>query len=132
MSRSGADGLHVPEKEATVSNILQIIRLAANCQLYLQKQNKKNSVCLTFLSWLVRSCNRSYESEESDETSTSPSSTGPSLTLRCNSLRDRCHNQLVVSPDFFHKIKCFFYQSLFLTLLYARFNWMLLFCLGIH
>lgn len=26
MSRSGPDGLHVPEKEATVSNILQIIR----------------------------------------------------------------------------------------------------------
>lgn len=26
MLRSGSDGLHVPEKEATVSNILQIIR----------------------------------------------------------------------------------------------------------
>lgn len=26
MSRSGPDGLHVPEKETTVSNILQIIR----------------------------------------------------------------------------------------------------------
>ncbi|XP_047233215.1 1-phosphatidylinositol 4,5-bisphosphate phosphodiesterase epsilon-1 isoform X3 [Girardinichthys multiradiatus] len=68
MSRSGPDGLHVPEKEATVSNILQIIR----------------------------SCNRSLESEESDETSTSPSSTGPSLTFRCNSLRDRCRNQFTV------------------------------------
>uniref|UniRef100_A0A3B5LDU7 Phosphoinositide phospholipase C n=1 Tax=Xiphophorus couchianus TaxID=32473 RepID=A0A3B5LDU7_9TELE len=44
MSRSGSDGLHIPDKEATVSNILQIIR----------------------------SCNRSLESEESDETSTSP------------------------------------------------------------
>ncbi|KAM4715436.1 1-phosphatidylinositol 4,5-bisphosphate phosphodiesterase epsilon-1 isoform 2-T3 [Anableps anableps] len=68
ISRSGPDGLHVPEKEATVSNILQIIR----------------------------SCNRSLESEESDETSTSPSSTGPSLTFRCNSLRDRCRNQFTV------------------------------------
>ncbi|MEQ2273907.1 1-phosphatidylinositol 4,5-bisphosphate phosphodiesterase epsilon-1, partial [Xenotaenia resolanae] len=72
MSRSGPDGLHVPEKEATVSNILQIIR----------------------------SCNRSLESEESDETSTSPSSTGPSLTFRCNSLQDRCRNQLVFFPLF--------------------------------
>lgn len=26
LSRSGSDGLHAPEKEATVSNILQIIR----------------------------------------------------------------------------------------------------------
>uniref|UniRef100_A0A8C4HE45 Phosphoinositide phospholipase C n=1 Tax=Dicentrarchus labrax TaxID=13489 RepID=A0A8C4HE45_DICLA len=49
MSRSGPDGLHVPEKEATVSNILQIIR----------------------------SCNRSLEAEDPDEASTSPSSTGP-------------------------------------------------------
>ncbi|XP_023196734.1 1-phosphatidylinositol 4,5-bisphosphate phosphodiesterase epsilon-1 isoform X2 [Xiphophorus maculatus] len=68
MSRSGSDGLHIPDKEATVSNILQIIR----------------------------SCNRSLESEESDETSTSPLSTGPSLTYRCNSLRDRCRNQFTV------------------------------------
>uniref|UniRef100_A0A8D3BMP9 Phosphoinositide phospholipase C n=1 Tax=Scophthalmus maximus TaxID=52904 RepID=A0A8D3BMP9_SCOMX len=49
MSRSGPNGLHVPEKEATVSNILQIIR----------------------------SCNRSLEAEDPDEASTSPSSTGP-------------------------------------------------------
>uniref|UniRef100_A0A3Q3BAX8 Phosphoinositide phospholipase C n=1 Tax=Kryptolebias marmoratus TaxID=37003 RepID=A0A3Q3BAX8_KRYMA len=42
MSRAGPDGLHVPEKEATVSNILQIIR----------------------------SCNRSLESEDPDEAST--------------------------------------------------------------
>ncbi|XP_015230727.1 PREDICTED: 1-phosphatidylinositol 4,5-bisphosphate phosphodiesterase epsilon-1 isoform X2 [Cyprinodon variegatus] len=68
LSRSGPDGLHIPEKEATVSNILQIIR----------------------------SCNRSLESEESDETSTSPSSTGPAPALRCNSLRDRCRNQFTV------------------------------------
>uniref|UniRef100_A0AAQ4PAD4 Phosphoinositide phospholipase C n=1 Tax=Gasterosteus aculeatus aculeatus TaxID=481459 RepID=A0AAQ4PAD4_GASAC len=47
MSRSGPDGLHVPEKEATVSNILQIIR----------------------------SCNRSLEAEDPDEASTDPSST---------------------------------------------------------
>ncbi|XP_035997704.1 1-phosphatidylinositol 4,5-bisphosphate phosphodiesterase epsilon-1 isoform X4 [Fundulus heteroclitus] len=68
MSRSGSDGLHIPEKEATVSNILQIIR----------------------------SCNRSLESEESDETSTSPSSTGPTPSFRCNSLRDRCRNHFSV------------------------------------
>uniref|UniRef100_I3KHV3 Phosphoinositide phospholipase C n=1 Tax=Oreochromis niloticus TaxID=8128 RepID=I3KHV3_ORENI len=49
LSRSGPDGLHVPEKEATVSNILQIIR----------------------------SCNRSLEAEDTDDASTSPSSTGP-------------------------------------------------------
>uniref|UniRef100_A0A3P9CDJ3 Phosphoinositide phospholipase C n=1 Tax=Maylandia zebra TaxID=106582 RepID=A0A3P9CDJ3_9CICH len=49
LSRSGPDGLHVPEKEATVSNILQIIR----------------------------SCNRSLEAEDPDDASTSPSSTGP-------------------------------------------------------
>uniref|UniRef100_A0A7N8Y1T5 Phosphoinositide phospholipase C n=1 Tax=Mastacembelus armatus TaxID=205130 RepID=A0A7N8Y1T5_9TELE len=42
MLRSGPDGLHVPDKEATVSNILQIIR----------------------------SCNRSLEAEDPDETST--------------------------------------------------------------
>uniref|UniRef100_A0A8C3G827 Phosphoinositide phospholipase C n=1 Tax=Cyclopterus lumpus TaxID=8103 RepID=A0A8C3G827_CYCLU len=42
LSRSGPDGLHVPEKEATVSNILQIIR----------------------------SCNRSLEAEDPDEAST--------------------------------------------------------------
>ncbi|XP_049420319.1 1-phosphatidylinositol 4,5-bisphosphate phosphodiesterase epsilon-1 [Epinephelus fuscoguttatus] len=64
MSRSGPDGLHVPEKEATVSNILQIIR----------------------------SCNRSLEAEDPDETSTSPSSTGPSPASRNNSFRDRCRN----------------------------------------
>uniref|UniRef100_A0A3Q1B1E9 Phosphoinositide phospholipase C n=1 Tax=Amphiprion ocellaris TaxID=80972 RepID=A0A3Q1B1E9_AMPOC len=67
MLRSGPDGLHVPEKEATVSNILQIIR----------------------------SCNRSLEAEDPDESSTSPSSTGPSPTSRNNSFRDRCRNQLV-------------------------------------
>uniref|UniRef100_A0A672JCE2 Phosphoinositide phospholipase C n=1 Tax=Salarias fasciatus TaxID=181472 RepID=A0A672JCE2_SALFA len=49
LSRSGSDGLHIPEKEATVSNILQIIR----------------------------SCNRSLETEDPDDASTSPSSTGP-------------------------------------------------------
>ncbi|XP_034564652.1 1-phosphatidylinositol 4,5-bisphosphate phosphodiesterase epsilon-1 isoform X2 [Notolabrus celidotus] len=68
MSRSGSDGLHVPEKEATVSNILQIIR----------------------------SCNRSLEAEDPDDTSTSPSSTGPSLSSRNNSFRDRCRNQFMV------------------------------------
>ncbi|XP_028991292.1 1-phosphatidylinositol 4,5-bisphosphate phosphodiesterase epsilon-1 isoform X2 [Betta splendens] len=64
VSRSGPDGLHVPDKEATVSNILQIIR----------------------------SCNRSLEAEDPDEASTSPSSTGPSLTSRNNSFRDRCRH----------------------------------------
>ncbi|XP_044033879.1 1-phosphatidylinositol 4,5-bisphosphate phosphodiesterase epsilon-1 isoform X3 [Siniperca chuatsi] len=64
MSRSGSDGLHIPEKEATVSNILQIIR----------------------------SCNRSLEAEDPDEASSSPSSTGPSPTSRNNSFRDRCRN----------------------------------------
>ncbi|XP_037547362.1 1-phosphatidylinositol 4,5-bisphosphate phosphodiesterase epsilon-1 [Nematolebias whitei] len=64
MSRAGPDGLHIPEKEATVSNILQIIR----------------------------SCNRSLESEDPDEASTSPSSTCSSFAFRCNSLRDRCRN----------------------------------------
>ncbi|XP_051274102.1 1-phosphatidylinositol 4,5-bisphosphate phosphodiesterase epsilon-1 isoform X1 [Dicentrarchus labrax] len=68
MSRSGPDGLHVPEKEATVSNILQIIR----------------------------SCNRSLEAEDPDEASTSPSSTGPSPSSRNNSFRDRCRNQFMV------------------------------------
>uniref|UniRef100_A0A3Q1JCE7 Phosphoinositide phospholipase C n=1 Tax=Anabas testudineus TaxID=64144 RepID=A0A3Q1JCE7_ANATE len=48
MLRCGPDGLHVPEKEATVSNILQIIR----------------------------SCNRSLEAEDPEEASGSPSSTG--------------------------------------------------------
>ncbi|XP_037610248.1 1-phosphatidylinositol 4,5-bisphosphate phosphodiesterase epsilon-1 isoform X4 [Sebastes umbrosus] len=67
-SRSGPDGLHVPEKEATVSNILQIIR----------------------------SCNRSLEAEDPDEASTSPSSTGPSPASRNNSFRDRCRNQFMV------------------------------------
>ncbi|XP_027145391.1 1-phosphatidylinositol 4,5-bisphosphate phosphodiesterase epsilon-1 isoform X1 [Larimichthys crocea] len=68
MSRSGPDGLHVPEKEATVSNILQIIR----------------------------SCNRSLEAEDPDDVSTSPSSTGPSPASRNNSFRDRCRNQFMV------------------------------------
>ncbi|XP_058477625.1 1-phosphatidylinositol 4,5-bisphosphate phosphodiesterase epsilon-1 [Solea solea] len=68
MSRSGPNGLHVPEKEATVNSILQIIR----------------------------SCNRSLETEDPDEASTSPSSIGPSPALRSNSLRDRCHNQFMV------------------------------------
>ncbi|CAK6981814.1 -phosphatidylinositol 4%2C5-bisphosphate phosphodiesterase epsilon-1 isoform X2 [Scomber scombrus] len=68
MSRSGPDGLHVPEKEATVSNILQIIR----------------------------SCNRSLEAEDPDDASTSPSSTGPSPGSRNNSFRDRCRNQFTV------------------------------------
>ncbi|CAJ1081049.1 -phosphatidylinositol 4%2C5-bisphosphate phosphodiesterase epsilon-1 isoform X1 [Xyrichtys novacula] len=68
LSRSGSDGLHVPEKEATVSNILQIIR----------------------------SCNRSLEAEDPDDASTSPSSTGPSLSPRNNSFRDRCRNQFMV------------------------------------
>ncbi|KAM7381628.1 hypothetical protein PAMA_012464 [Pampus argenteus] len=67
-SRSGPDGLHVPEKEATVSNILQIIR----------------------------SCNRSLEAEDPDDASTSPSSTGQSPTSRNNSFRDRCRNQFIV------------------------------------
>lgn len=30
MSRAGPDGLHIPEKEATVSNILQIIRYTSS------------------------------------------------------------------------------------------------------
>uniref|UniRef100_A0A8C9X4L9 Phosphoinositide phospholipase C n=1 Tax=Sander lucioperca TaxID=283035 RepID=A0A8C9X4L9_SANLU len=60
MSRSGPDGLHVPEKEATVSNILQIIR----------------------------SCNRSLEAEDPDEASTSPSSTGPSPVFTVGDLSD--------------------------------------------
>ncbi|XP_068610524.1 1-phosphatidylinositol 4,5-bisphosphate phosphodiesterase epsilon-1 [Brachionichthys hirsutus] len=64
MLRSGADGLHVPEKEATVSNILQIIR----------------------------SCNRSLE--DPDEASTSPSSIGPCPASRTNSFRERCRNHL--------------------------------------
>uniref|UniRef100_A0A672JF31 Phosphoinositide phospholipase C n=1 Tax=Salarias fasciatus TaxID=181472 RepID=A0A672JF31_SALFA len=68
LSRSGSDGLHIPEKEATVSNILQIIR----------------------------SCNRSLETEDPDDASTSPSSTGPSPASRNNSFRDRCHNQFTV------------------------------------
>ncbi|KAM3592601.1 uncharacterized protein V6R79_021845 [Siganus canaliculatus] len=68
ISRSGPDGLHVPEKEATVSNILQIIR----------------------------SCNRSLEAEDPDDASTSPSSTGPSPSSRNNSFRDRCRNQFMV------------------------------------
>ncbi|KAK5905971.1 hypothetical protein CgunFtcFv8_001875 [Champsocephalus gunnari] len=68
MSRSGPDGLHIPEKEATVSNILQIIR----------------------------SCNRSLEAEDPDDASTSPSSTGQSPTSRNNSFRDRCRNQFMV------------------------------------
>ncbi|KAI9514185.1 1-phosphatidylinositol 4,5-bisphosphate phosphodiesterase epsilon-1 [Dissostichus eleginoides] len=68
MSRSGPDGLHIPEKEATVSNILQIIR----------------------------SCNRSLEAEDPDDASTSPTSTGQSPTSRNNSFRDRCRNQFMV------------------------------------
>ncbi|XP_075884265.1 1-phosphatidylinositol 4,5-bisphosphate phosphodiesterase epsilon-1 isoform X2 [Nelusetta ayraudi] len=66
LSRSGSDGLHAPEKEATVSNILQIIR----------------------------SCNRSLEVDDTDEGSTSPSSTGPAS--RNNSFRDRYRNQFMV------------------------------------
>uniref|UniRef100_UPI003AAC74CA 1-phosphatidylinositol 4,5-bisphosphate phosphodiesterase epsilon-1-like n=1 Tax=Centroberyx gerrardi TaxID=166262 RepID=UPI003AAC74CA len=68
LSRSGPDGLHVPEKEATVSSILQIIR----------------------------SCNRSLEAEDPDDPSTSPSSTGPSPASRNNSFRDRSRNQFTV------------------------------------
>uniref|UniRef100_UPI0037E991A6 1-phosphatidylinositol 4,5-bisphosphate phosphodiesterase epsilon-1 isoform X1 n=1 Tax=Semicossyphus pulcher TaxID=241346 RepID=UPI0037E991A6 len=68
LSRSGPDGLHVPDKEATVSNILQIIR----------------------------SCNRSLEAEEPDDASTSPSSSGPSISSRNNSFRDRCRNQFML------------------------------------
>ncbi|KAK5850867.1 hypothetical protein PBY51_001706 [Eleginops maclovinus] len=68
MSRSGPDGLHIPEKEATVSNILQIIR----------------------------SCNRSLEAEDPDDASTSPSSIGQSPASRNNSFRDRCRNQFMV------------------------------------
>nr|XP_020460695.1 1-phosphatidylinositol 4,5-bisphosphate phosphodiesterase epsilon-1 isoform X2 [Monopterus albus] len=68
MSRSGPDGLHVPEKEATVSNILQIIR----------------------------SCNRSLEVEDPDEASTAPFPTGISPASRSNSFRDRCCNQFMV------------------------------------
>ncbi|XP_068439869.1 1-phosphatidylinositol 4,5-bisphosphate phosphodiesterase epsilon-1 isoform X2 [Clinocottus analis] len=63
LSRSGPDGLHIQEKEATVSNILQIIR----------------------------SCNRSLEAEDPDEASTSPSFTA-STASRNNSFRDGCRN----------------------------------------
>uniref|UniRef100_H2TGF4 Phosphoinositide phospholipase C n=1 Tax=Takifugu rubripes TaxID=31033 RepID=H2TGF4_TAKRU len=66
--RSGPDGLHIPEKEATVSNILQIIR----------------------------SCNRSLEVEDTDDGSTSPSSSCPLPTSRNNSFKDRCRNQFMV------------------------------------
>ncbi|XP_061665824.1 1-phosphatidylinositol 4,5-bisphosphate phosphodiesterase epsilon-1 isoform X2 [Syngnathoides biaculeatus] len=65
LSRAGADGLHVPEKEATVSSILQIIR----------------------------SCNRSLEAEDPDDASGSPSSSGPAPASRNNSLRDRSRYQ---------------------------------------
>ncbi|XP_076007670.1 1-phosphatidylinositol 4,5-bisphosphate phosphodiesterase epsilon-1 isoform X2 [Genypterus blacodes] len=68
VSRSGSDGLHVPEKEATVSNILQIIR----------------------------SCNRSLEAEDPDESFASPTSTGPSPASMNNSFRDRSRNQFMV------------------------------------
>ncbi|XP_026206755.1 1-phosphatidylinositol 4,5-bisphosphate phosphodiesterase epsilon-1 isoform X2 [Anabas testudineus] len=68
MLRCGPDGLHVPEKEATVSNILQIIR----------------------------SCNRSLEAEDPEEASGSPSSTGPSPASRNNSFRERCRNHFMV------------------------------------
>ncbi|XP_055085431.1 1-phosphatidylinositol 4,5-bisphosphate phosphodiesterase epsilon-1 isoform X3 [Periophthalmus magnuspinnatus] len=67
MSRSGPDGLHVPEKEATVSNILQIIR----------------------------SCNRSLEAEDPDDASIGGSS-GPSMTSRTNSFKDYNRNQFMV------------------------------------
>lgn len=67
MSRSGPDGLHVPEKEATVSNILQIIR----------------------------SCNRSLEAEDPDDASISASS-GPSSASRNNSFKDYSRNQFTV------------------------------------
>uniref|UniRef100_A0A8C5GAX5 Phosphoinositide phospholipase C n=1 Tax=Gouania willdenowi TaxID=441366 RepID=A0A8C5GAX5_GOUWI len=60
LTRSGSDGLHVPEKEATVSNILQIIR----------------------------SCNRSLEAEDPDEASTTPTSTGPSPAFSVGDLSD--------------------------------------------
>ncbi|KAJ3608409.1 hypothetical protein NHX12_025456 [Muraenolepis orangiensis] len=70
LSRSGPDGLHVPEKEATVNNILQIIR----------------------------SCNRSLEAEDSDEMANhSPSSVAPPTTSWNNSFRERSYNP--VSPD---------------------------------
>ncbi|XP_051925269.1 1-phosphatidylinositol 4,5-bisphosphate phosphodiesterase epsilon-1 isoform X2 [Hippocampus zosterae] len=58
VSRAGPDGLHVPEKEATVSNILQIIR----------------------------SCNRSLEAEDPEEAPaapSSPASRNDSLRDRC-------------------------------------------------
>lgn len=67
MSRAGPDGLHVPEKEATVSNILQIIR----------------------------SCNRSLEAEDPDDASVSASS-GPSVASRNNSFKDYNRNQFMV------------------------------------
>ncbi|KAK7919592.1 hypothetical protein WMY93_010876 [Mugilogobius chulae] len=67
MSRSGPDGLHVPEKEATVSNILQIIR----------------------------SCNRSLEAEEPDDTSIG-GPCGPSVASRNNSFKDYNRNQFMV------------------------------------
>ncbi|XP_072312345.1 1-phosphatidylinositol 4,5-bisphosphate phosphodiesterase epsilon-1 isoform X2 [Eucyclogobius newberryi] len=67
MSRSGPDGLHVPEKEATVSNILQIIR----------------------------SCNRSLEAEDPDDASIGGSSC-PSMTSRNNSFKDYNRNHFMV------------------------------------
>uniref|UniRef100_A0A3B5B5Z6 Phosphoinositide phospholipase C n=1 Tax=Stegastes partitus TaxID=144197 RepID=A0A3B5B5Z6_9TELE len=45
MSRSGPDGLHVPEKEATVSNILQIIRYTASLEACFQKNNSFRDRC---------------------------------------------------------------------------------------
>uniref|UniRef100_A0A3B3E079 Phosphoinositide phospholipase C n=1 Tax=Oryzias melastigma TaxID=30732 RepID=A0A3B3E079_ORYME len=60
LTRSGPDGLHVPDKEATVSNILQIIR----------------------------SCNRSLEAEDPDDTSSSPSPSGSTLAFRIGDLSD--------------------------------------------
>ncbi|XP_061911649.1 1-phosphatidylinositol 4,5-bisphosphate phosphodiesterase epsilon-1 isoform X2 [Entelurus aequoreus] len=69
MSRSGPDGLHVPEKETTVNNILQIIR----------------------------SCNRSLEAEDPDDASSGPqSSSGTAPASRNNSLRDRYRYQFML------------------------------------
>lgn len=95
MSRSGPDGLHVPEKEATVSNILQIIRYPTSLKTCFQNVLCMILLYLTPLFPLLRSCNRSLEAEDPDDVSTSPSSTGPSPASRNNSFRDRCRNQSV-------------------------------------
>lgn len=54
---------------------------------------------------LCRSCNRSLEVEDTDDSSTSPSSTGPPSASRNNSFRDHCRTQSV--PLFIRILSCF-------------------------